>query len=100
MRRFSRLQWMTILTFSVLSVIAGPAEPPAQGPPSPIEGILDRLAFRSIGPATMGGRIDDLAVLEKRPSTFYVGAATGGLWKTVNNGTTNGSCRSWLLLQF
>jgi photosystem II stability/assembly factor-like uncharacterized protein len=88
MRRFSRLQWMTVLTFSVLSVIAGPAEPPAQGPPSLIEGILDRLAFRSIGPATMGGRIDDLAVLENRPSTFYVGAATGGLWKTVNNGTT------------
>ena len=49
---------------------------------------LKNLQFRSIGPAIMGGRIDDIAVVENNPSTFYVGAATGGLWKTINNGTT------------
>jgi Neuraminidase (sialidase) len=49
---------------------------------------LKNLEFRSIGPANMGGRIDDIAVVENNPSTFYVGAATGGLWKTTNNGTT------------
>jgi photosystem II stability/assembly factor-like uncharacterized protein len=36
----------------------------------------------------MGGRIADLAVVESKPQVFYVGAATGGLWKTVNHGTT------------
>jgi len=36
----------------------------------------------------MGGRIDDVAVVESNPSTFYVGFATGGIWKTTNNGTT------------
>ena len=36
----------------------------------------------------MSGRIDDLAVVESNPSVFYVGFATGGIWKTVNNGTT------------
>lgn len=46
------------------------------------------LSFRNIGPAVMGGRIDDLAVLESNPAVFYVGSATGGLWRTVNNGTT------------
>src|SRR5688500_16999426 len=46
------------------------------------------LKFRNIGPATMGGRIDDLAVLDSNPAVFYVGTATGGLWKTINNGTT------------
>ena len=46
------------------------------------------LVFRNIGPATMGGRVDDIAVLESNPAVFYVGTATGGLWKTVNNGTT------------
>ena len=46
------------------------------------------LRFRSIGPATMGGRVDDLAVLESNPAVFYVGTATGGLWKTTNSGTT------------
>ena len=36
----------------------------------------------------MGGRVDDIAVDESNPSTFYIGYATGGIWKTVNNGTT------------
>src|ERR1051325_436164 len=50
--------------------------------------ILKNFTWRSIGPANMGGRIDDIAVVETAPSTYYVGFATGGLWKTVNNGTT------------
>jgi photosystem II stability/assembly factor-like uncharacterized protein len=36
----------------------------------------------------MGGRVDDIAVVENDPRVFYVGFATGGLWKTVNAGTT------------
>jgi photosystem II stability/assembly factor-like uncharacterized protein len=35
-----------------------------------------------------GGRVDDIAVHPTDPHTFYVGFATGGLWKTTNNGTT------------
>src|ERR671912_202978 len=50
--------------------------------------ILRNFTWRSIGPANMVGRIDDLAVVESNPSTYYVGFATGGLWKTINNGTT------------
>src|SRR5210317_1427779 len=49
---------------------------------------LSGLEFRSIGPATMSGRIVDLAVVERDPYTFYVASATGGVWKTVNNGVT------------
>jgi photosystem II stability/assembly factor-like uncharacterized protein len=49
---------------------------------------FDGLRFREIGPASAGGRIDDFAVFEKNPAIFYVATATGGLWKTVNNGTT------------
>lgn len=45
-------------------------------------------SLRSIGPAVMGGRIDDIAVVEDRPGTLFVGAASGGLWKTDNYGTT------------
>jgi photosystem II stability/assembly factor-like uncharacterized protein len=59
---------------------------PTQSASSP--DIFAGLTFRNIGPATMGGRIDDLAVLESNPAVFYVGTASGGLWKTVNNGTT------------
>jgi photosystem II stability/assembly factor-like uncharacterized protein len=50
--------------------------------------MLDVLVARPLGPANMGGRIVDVAVAEGRPSTLYVASATGGLWKTVNNGTT------------
>ena len=49
---------------------------------------LDKLHFREIGPATPSGRIDDFAVLESNPAVFYVASATGGLWKTTNQGTT------------
>jgi photosystem II stability/assembly factor-like uncharacterized protein len=50
--------------------------------------VLKQAKWRSIGPANMGGRIADIAVHEKNPSTFYVANATGGLIKTENNGTT------------
>src|SRR5207249_11748699 len=46
------------------------------------------LEFREIGPAVMGGRIDDFAVVESDPNIVYVGTASGGVWKTTNNGTT------------
>ncbi|MCP2606563.1 hypothetical protein NLC27_03300, partial [Candidatus Aminicenantes bacterium AC-708-I09] len=41
-----------------------------------------------IGPANMGGRIDDFAVIEDKPYIFYVATASGGVWKTINNGIT------------
>src|SRR6202795_335439 len=49
---------------------------------------LKNLEFREIGPATMGGRIDDFAVVESNPNVIYTGTASGGVWKTTNNGTT------------
>lgn len=65
----------------------------AQTRPAPvddarIDAALNALSFRNIGPATMSGRVDDLAVYERDPSLFYVGTSTGGLWKTTNNATT------------
>ena len=61
------------------------APKPINESPDPL---LKRFTWRSIGPAVMGGRIDDIAVDESNPSVMYVGYATGGIWKTVNNGTT------------
>jgi photosystem II stability/assembly factor-like uncharacterized protein len=50
--------------------------------------VLTDLSWRNIGPAIMGGRIDDLAVVESDPKTYYVATAAGGIFKTSNNGTT------------
>ena len=61
---------------------------PPRGSPAATPDPFAGLTFRNIGPAVMGGRIDDLAVLESNPAVFYVGSATGGLWRTTNNGTT------------
>ena len=49
---------------------------------------LSGLAFRSIGPALMSGRISDLAIDPRDPNTWYAAAGSGGVWKTVNAGTT------------
>lgn len=48
----------------------------------------DGLPLRGIGPALMGGRIADIAVSPTRPSTWYVAAGSGNLWKTTNAGIT------------
>lgn len=50
--------------------------------------MLEQLPVRSIGPANMSGRVTDIAVVESNPSTFYIGAATGGVWKTTDAGTS------------
>jgi photosystem II stability/assembly factor-like uncharacterized protein len=50
--------------------------------------LLAGFRFRSIGPASMGGRIDDLAIADSDPSIIYVGYATGGVFKSDNAGTT------------
>ncbi|HSA57237.1 MAG TPA: hypothetical protein VLE53_16105 [Gemmatimonadaceae bacterium] len=42
--------------------------------------------WRPIGPAAVEGRIADIAALPSPSRTFYVAAAAGGIWKTVNNG--------------
>jgi photosystem II stability/assembly factor-like uncharacterized protein len=64
------------------------AGPLAQQPPVVTPSLLAGLRFRTIGPANMSGRIVDIAVVEANTSTFYAASATGGLWKTIDNGTT------------
>ncbi len=48
--------------------------------------LLGGLRARSIGPATMSGRIADIAVVNKKPTVMYVGAASGGVWKSISAG--------------
>jgi photosystem II stability/assembly factor-like uncharacterized protein len=46
------------------------------------------LKFRSLGPAVASGRVMAIAVNPKNKFEYYVGVASGGVWKTVNDGTT------------
>lgn len=50
--------------------------------------IVNTVPFRSAGPSVQSGRVVDLDVAPDDPSHFYVAYASGGLWKTENNGTS------------
>lgn len=73
MRRSS----LPLITLALLTALPLSAQSP-----------FDALHVRSIGPAVMGGRLQDVEVDPNNPAIIYVGAAAGGIWKTVNNGTT------------
>jgi len=50
--------------------------------------LFNAVAARCIGPANMGGRVVEIAAVESNPAVFYFAAATGGIWKTTDSGTT------------
>src|SRR5438093_4545043 len=61
----------------------------AQAPVKVDSDTISGLGARNIGSATMSGRIAALdAVWEGPRLTVYVGAASGGVWKSQNGGTT------------
>ncbi len=97
MKRLAAALTLAVSVALLTSAVAALGRDGEQAPPpvTPIatansagNGPLDRLYFRSIGPATPSGRVDDIAVLESDPTTFYVAMATSGVYKTTNGGTT------------
>jgi len=50
--------------------------------------VYNGLRFRSIGPAVTSGRVIAFAVDPTDRKKYYVAVASGGVWKTVNAGTT------------
>ena len=50
--------------------------------------VMHNIKFRSIGPAAGGGRVSAVAGVPGQPNIYYIGAAGGGVYKTVNGGVT------------
>jgi photosystem II stability/assembly factor-like uncharacterized protein len=66
-----------------------PANPQASGPVKVDSETISGLGARNIGSAQMSGRVAAIdAVREGQRLTVYIGAASGGVWKSVNGGTT------------
>ncbi len=68
---------------------ASPAKPPVFPPPMKVDSeLVKNVKWRSIGPANMAGRITDIAIHDKDPSLWFIATASGGILKTINQGTT------------
>jgi photosystem II stability/assembly factor-like uncharacterized protein len=51
-------------------------------------GTFSGLKFRSVGPALISGRVVSIAVNPNNKSQYFIGVASGGVWRTDNDGTT------------
>ncbi len=69
------------------TVVATPTPAPAPTPRDFSEAISS-LKFREIGPATMGGRINDIEVAASDSRIIYAASASGGIIKSINGGTS------------
>lgn len=85
MKRFSTL-WSALMILPSLIVAAESDN--ADFEPGFNAETFEGLSMRSIGPAFMSGRIADIAIHPENRSHWYVAVGSGGVWKTVNAGTT------------
>ncbi|HYV66390.1 MAG TPA: hypothetical protein VE964_09115, partial [Myxococcales bacterium] len=71
------------------AVSAAPPAPPAKKAQALDSGVISGAGARNIGSATMSGRIAAVAARNQDgKTTLYVGAASGGVWKSSDGGTT------------
>jgi len=77
-----------IFTLCLPGLVSAQETKPAEPTVPATSAIIANLPPRNIGPTTMGGRVADIAVYEKAPRIFYIGTASGGVWKTENGGLT------------
>ncbi len=78
-------QKLTLVSFLLLSFVVLPI---AGQTKSNYETALANMRFREIGPATMGGRINDVEAVASDPRIIYAAVASGGIFKSVNGGTS------------
>lgn len=82
-----------LVVFLLVVAVTSSANAQKRKKDNPQKTILDStslagLKFRSLGPALTSGRIADIAVNPKNNKEYYVATASGGVWKTINSGTT------------
>jgi len=82
-----KTKFMPLFSPVMMFLLAGMAT--AQAPVKFDAETISGLSARNIGSAAMSGRIAAIdAVMEGQRLTVYVGSASGGVWKSVNGGTT------------
>ncbi len=91
-----------LLLFTILPISAQPQDKskdnkaksastssaPAPAPAVDYSAAISSLRFREIGPATMGGRVNDIEVPSQDTRIIYAATASGGIFKSINGGTS------------
>ena len=82
-------------TFADAAEPITPADPPTpawqawqQHQKLAADSLFHGLEWRSVGPMVQGGRVLDVAPIPGQPAGLYVAYASGGVWKTLNNGVS------------
>lgn len=88
MKKISPLLFVSFFLFTIHQGFAQKNKPAASEVKTMDSGLFDSLEFRSIGPAFMSGRIADIAIDPTNENVWYVAVGSGGVWKTINAGTT------------
>ncbi len=105
--RYRAFACLLLLSFTVISITAQPdrskgktktkpvAAPaptslpaPTPDPDKAFQSAVSGLRFREIGPATMGGRIDDIEVSPINSKVIFAATAAGGILKSINGGSS------------
>lgn len=82
------LRRLALLSLLLTFTLAAEPKPAEDKPSDPLSAAVAGLHLRSVGPALTSGRVVDFAVHPKDRAHFFVAAASGGVWKTINAGTT------------
>ncbi|MDT8340024.1 MAG: hypothetical protein RQ751_00810 [Longimicrobiales bacterium] len=69
-----------------LVLLAGPISVPVRAQQAITTRDMEAFHPREIGPAVTGGRVHDIEADPGNPSTIYVASASGGLWRSTNQG--------------
>lgn len=91
-----RIFYSLLLSFWAITIIAQPSFTSAEERIKHFaqrkilveQSIINEVPFQNIGPSVFSGRVVDIDVSPDDPSHFYVAYASGGVWKTDNNGIT------------
>src|SRR5213592_2051929 len=90
----TRYRWIPLLLLSLTPVAYPSARPPRQTPPDARPSmaavdpaLLNGLKYRLVGPSR-GGRVTTVTGVPSQPRTFYMGVASGGVFRTTDGGAT------------
>src|SRR6185503_15102081 len=86
MLRRTPLSFLILITIVVLQA---PAQAPARPSlmPNCDPALFNGLRYRLVGPSR-GGRVTTVTGVPSQPKTFYMGVASGGLFRTTDSGAT------------